>query len=366
MKFPWVKPYFNGLEKEFAAKAVESTWISGGPFVNELEAKLAAKLKAANFLCVSNGTTAIECALRALGLGPEDEIIVPAFTFIAPVAMAARVGARIVFADVHPETWCLDVQDVVRKTTSKTRAVIAVHTYGNAVDMNALVATCAPRGIKIVEDTAEALMTTYNGRFLGTIGDAGTFSFHATKTLTTGEGGGVVFREQAFFEAAKVIRDHGMKERRYWHDVVGHNFRLTNMQAAVGCAQLQTLDQVCSLRERVFQAYSRILTETCGDQLRLQRIEMKTDPVMWALGVELSGFRADQRDRVMATLLEDGIETRPGFYAAPTLPPYRDSVGADSCPTAIRLSESIIALPFSVGLTEEDILWISKKLKQSL
>lgn len=366
MRYPWVKPYFNGFEKEFASQAVESTWISGGPFVNELEARLAEKLEAPNFLCVSNGTTAIECALRALEISPGDEVIVPAFTFIAPVAMAARIGATIVFADVDPETWCLDIDDVARKLTSRTRAVIAVHTYGNAVNMTPLVELCSTRNIKVVEDTAEALMTRYDGRFLGTIGDAGTFSFHATKTLTTGEGGGVVFRDMERFQSAKIVRDHGMKTKRYWHEVVGNNFRMTNMQAAVGVAQLKTLDWVCEKRIAVYENYAKTLSEVCGDKVRLQRIEIGTQPVMWALGLELRGHETDRRDQVMAALQTAGIETRPGFYAAPTLPPYRAAAGGETCPNAIRLSGALIALPFSVELQEEDILWICKKLNQQI
>ena len=241
---PWYKPHFWGNEQKYVSEAINSTWISGGSYVDRLESTMAGTLDVDNVITTSNGTT-LMLAFLALGIGPGDEVIVPGFCFVAPVNMVLAVGATPIFADIEPDTWLLSPQSVKQKIGRKTKAIVAVHTYGNICDMRALVGIAAENNLYLVEDVAEAAFSELAGKQAGTFGEFGTFSFQATKTITTGEGGAVSTGSDYLGARARVIRNHGMStDRRYWHEVVGHNFRLGNLQAALGCAQLENLGEI--------------------------------------------------------------------------------------------------------------------------
>ena len=348
------------------ADALSSAWISGGPYVERLEREAAERMGVANVLAVSNGTTALELALRGLGIGPGDEVIVPAFTFVAAANMVIAVGATPVYADVNPHTWLIEPSEIPRLAGPRTRAVVPVHLYGNVADMDAIKAQASDLGLFVVEDAAEAAFSRYRGAASGTIGTVGTFSLHATKTITTGEGGLVVTNDTALADRMRQLRDHGMrKDKRYWHDVVGFNFRLTNLQAALGCAQLEKLDEIVADRARIHGRYRAALKDIPG--IRLQEFTPNVAPVLWAMTVQLTdGDNAENirawRDRIMADLAADGIETRPGFYALSLMPPY----DCPPLPNALRASASIISLPTFPGLADDDIDWICARLSRHL
>jgi perosamine synthetase len=352
---PWARPRLSGNEEPLVLDALRSNWISGGPYVERLEREVADRMGIAHAVAVSNGTTALELALRALNLESGAEVIVPGFTFVAAANMVLSIGLTPLYADVNPDTWLLDPAEILRLSTARTKAVIPVHLYGNVADMDAIVAAASGRGLAVVEDAAEAAFSRHRGRCAGTIGRLGTFSFQATKTITTGEGGMVVTADDALAARSRTLRDHGMrKDKRYWHDVVGYNFRLTNLQAAIGCGQLQSLDRIMAERRAIHDGYKARLSGVTG--IKLQHFDEHVEPVVWVTVVQLDdpddldAVRA-RRDRIMAGMADDGIETRPGFYDLSLLPPY----GCPPLPVARRVSASTIALPTFVGLGSDDL-----------
>ncbi len=352
---PWAGPTLFGGEERLILDALRSTWISGGPYVDRLEREIADCMGVRHAIAVSNGTTAIELALRGLQLAPGAEVIVPAFGFVAAANMVLSVGLTPVFADVTPDTWLLDPAEIDRLATARTKAVVPLHLYGNVADMDAMTAVAERAGLTVIEDAAEAAFSRYEGRYAGTIGRVGTLSFQATKTVTTGEGGMVLTDDDALAARCRTLRDHGMrKDKRYWHDMVGHNFRLTNLQAAMGCGQLQALDRIISERRRLYVGYKARLAGVNG--IRLQRFDANVEPVVWVTVVQLDDNRDPdtvraRRDQIIRGMAADGVETRPGFYDLSLLPPY----GCPPLPVAQRVSASTIALPAFVGLTTDDI-----------
>ncbi|AEI96321.1 DegT/DnrJ/EryC1/StrS family aminotransferase [Roseobacter litoralis] len=352
---PWAKPNLLGNEKAMLIDALESSWISGGPYVERLERELAEAMYIDHALAVSNGTTALELALRGLGIGQGDEVIVPGFTFVAAANMVVAVGATPVACDVDPETWLLDASKIAPLCGPRTKAVLPVHLYGNVADMDAICESAGSLGLAVIEDTAEATFSRYKNRFAGTLGDVGTFSMHATKTITTGEGGLVVTHDDALAADMRKLRDHGMNPtKRYWHDVAGHNFRLTNLQASLGCAQLEKLDEILADRRRIHASYRARLKGVEG--IRLQRFNAEVDPVLWAMTVQLTDTRdletvRARRDTIMAGMAEQGIETRPGFYALSMMSQYE----CLPSPHAMHVSASIISPPTFPGLTDAEI-----------
>ena len=352
---PWARPKLSGSEEPLVLDALRSSWISGGPYVERLEKEVADRMGIAHAVAVSNGTTALELALRALNLESGAEVIVPGFTFVAAANMVLSLGLTPLYADVEPDTWLLDPAEILRLSTARTKAVIPVHLYGNVADMDAIVAAASERGLEVVEDAAEAALSRHRGRCAGTIGRVGTFSFQATKTITTGEGGMVATADDALAVRCRTLRDHGMrKDKRYWHDVVGYNFRLTNLQAAIGCGQLQSLDRIMAERRAIHDGYKARLSGVTG--IKLQHFDERVEPVVWVTVVQLDdpddldAVRA-RRDRIMAGMAGDGIETRPGFYDLSLLPPY----DCPPLPVARRVSASTIALPTFVGLGSDDL-----------
>lgn len=356
---PWAKPSFGTLEKQYVCEALDSTWISGGPFVERLETEFVAAQAPAmdvDGLTCSNGTTALYLALLALGVGPSDEVIVPGFGFAAPANMTRACGARIVAVDIDPRTWCLDTQAVERALTMRTRAIIAVHTYGNVCDVATLRRLVHGTTIAIIEDVAEATFSRRGHRTAGTLGDIGCFSFQATKTITTGEGGFVIAHAyDPRLRRMRCLRDHGMRAgKRYWHDYIGHNFRLTNLQAALGCAQLAQLGTILAKRRRVATLYAARLHDLCNSgAVTTQHFDIDVDPVVWAITVKIDpkAFHLD-RDAIIKTMHLDGVETRPGFYPLSAMPIYGVT---HSLPFSEDVGAHVISLPSFPDLTDSEI-----------
>jgi perosamine synthetase len=363
---PWAKPKLFGEEESFVVDALRSTWISGGEYVSRLEREISGHTGARHAIAVSNGTTALELAFRGLRIGAGDEVIVPAFTFVAPVNMALTVGARPVFADVVSDTWLLDPASVEKLITARTKAIVPVHLYGNVADMDPIVSLARRHGIRIIEDGAESAFSRYNGKPAGTLGDVGTFSFQATKTVTTGEGGMVLTDDDDVAEYMRLLRDHGMKPgQRYWHDVVGFNFRLTNLQAAVGCAQLLHLGEIIERRRLIHRLYLDALASI--SEVSPQSYRREVDPVLWAIAVRLRSAGSVEasrarRDAIVRRMAVDGIETRPGFYSLDLLAPY----GCPSLPVASETSANVISLPTFFDLSGAEIQRICSSLKAAI
>lgn len=356
---PWASPHFWGNEQRYVVDALQSNWISGGEYVDRLEIEFARFCQIPYAIAASNGTTALHMAYLALNIGPGDEVIVPGFGFMAAANVALHVGAKPVFTEVSTDSWCMTADDVEKCVTSKTKAVVPIHTYGNICDMDPIIELAERHGLVVIEDAAEAIGSKYKGRVAGTIAPVGVYSFQATKTITTGEGGAVVTADAELRDRMRLFRNHGMSARRYWHDVIGHNFRLTNMQAAMGCAQLEQIDKISHERDRVYKTYKRLLENM--DAAVLQTFSEEVDPVVWAIAIRLDVSAFPQgRDAVIDQLKQMGIETRPGFYSANTMPHIYGKVQLPICD---RLSQQVLSLPSSPTLTDEEIEYISNSFK---
>jgi perosamine synthetase len=355
---PWAKPEIWGKEKEYVCAAVDSTWISGGPFVTRFEENLSKTLGVQHVLSVANGTAALHLSFLAIGLSPSDEVIVPGFGFMAAANVALQMGLKPVFADVDPDTWCLDVRSVENRISSRTRLVVPVHTYGNVCEVPAMLSLTRDAGITVIEDAAEAFLSSFAGRLSGTFGRIGCFSFQATKTITTGEGGIVVTRDDGLREIMDLYRNHGMGRRRYYHHVAGNNFRLTNLQAAMGCAQLEHLSEIIQARKRVHSTYRSLLANASGVQMQVFRTEV--EPVLWAMAAKLDPEAFPQgRDAVIGQMSERGVETRPGFCSPREMTIYGE-VG--SLPVSESLSRQVISLPTYASLRDDEIERICRLL----
>ncbi len=349
---PVYEPYLGEEELRNVVKAVESGWISSlGKYVNQFEEEFAAFCGVKYGVATSNGTTAIHLALASIGVGEGDEVIVPSLTFVATANAVHYTGARVVFADSESYTWNIDPVDVRKKITKRTKAIVVVHLYGHPANMETLLDLGKEYGIYIVEDAAEAHGAEYKGRRVGGIGDIGCFSFYGNKIITTGEGGMVVTDNEEIAEKAKLLRDHGMSPtKRYWFPEIGFNYRITNLQAAVGVAQMEKIEKIIELKREIAAEYNSLLEDVDGVKLPPEKEWAKS--VYWMYSILIKTPYRISRDELMKELAAEGIDSRPFFYPVHTMPPY---FTGENLPIAESLSSSGINLPSSPRLKREDI-----------
>lgn len=319
IKIPVYQPSFIGNEKKYVNECLDSTWISSkGKFIGQFEEGFAKYLDVKHATSVSNGTVALHLALVALGIGPGDEVIVPTLTYIASVNAIAYTGATPVFVDSLEDTWQMDPADVKRKITTRTKAVMAVHLYGHACDMEALKTISANHNLFLIEDCAEAIGSLYKGKHVGSFGDISTFSFFGNKTITTGEGGMVVTNDQTLFDRSVHFKGQGLaKHRQYWHDVIGYNYRMTNICAAIGLAQLEQIDKFIKRKKEIAELYNAGFK---GSAVHFHQAHADVTHSYWMCSILVPD--AAQRDVLREHLASKGIETRPLFYPAHTMPMY--------------------------------------------
>ena len=346
---PVYRPSLGETEKRYVNEALDSTWISSkGPFLDRFEHDFPAYLGAAYGVAVNNGTTSLHLALAALGLGPGDEVIVPTFTYVASVNAITYTGATPVFVDSEPEFWNLDPALIESLITERTKAIEVVHLYGHPADMDPILEVARRHGLAVIEDAAEAHGAQYRGRKVGTLADAASFSFFGNKVITTGEGGMVVTDDEAFAEKCRHLRGQGVSPTRtYWHDVVGFNYRMTNIAAAIGCAQLERIDQVIDAKRRIAGWYRERLENVPG--LVFQREAQWADAVWWMVSILVD---PGVRDELMEFLRTNGVDSRPFFHPAHQLPMYERPL---AYPVAERLGASGINLPSFPDLTEAEV-----------
>ncbi|HLG03998.1 MAG TPA: aminotransferase class I/II-fold pyridoxal phosphate-dependent enzyme [Bacteroidia bacterium] len=354
-RIPVMTPQLNGNELKYVTECITTGWISSqGAFVKQFEKTFGEYVGVPNAVAVSNGTVAIHLALEALGIGPGDEVIVPDLTFAASINAVIYTGATPVLADIDPETWTLSPESVRSLITTKTKAIMPVHLYGHPCHMDELMAIAKEKKLLVVEDCAEALGTLYKGRHVGTFGHAATFSFFGNKTITTGEGGMTLFNDPAVFEKAVVLRDHGMsKQKRYWHEYVGFNYRITNVQAAIGCAQLERLDEFVKAKRNMAAVYNEGLKKL--DCITLPPETSWAFNGYWLYTCIVDPSAGVSRDELIAKLMKNGVETRPVFYPLHAMPPYLEYVKTgQTFPVSDSISQNGISLPSSVTITKEE------------
>lgn len=336
-------------EIEYVTDAITTGWISStGRYVAEFEKELAAVTGRSCALAVTNGTVALEVVLRALGICTGDEVIVPALTFVAPAAAVATVGALPVFAEVTADSWTIDVESVANQITSKTKAIIAVDLLGHPCDYDALLAVAG--NIPVIEDAAQAHGAAYKGKAVGSFGVASTFSFHANKAIATGEGGAVLTDSEELLEKMWLLANHGMtKERPYFHEVIGHNFRMTNLTAAIGLGQVQRWQELTNARNRIATIYDDCLKGVKGVYRR-----PVADWAMESCWLYAIGINAGKKNSVLEAFKASGIDSRSIWTALPSLSIYRDGVRGRYA-LAQKFSEEVIWLPTSAVMSDIQI-----------
>jgi len=355
-KIPLYQPCFAGREKEYVNQCLDSTWISSkGEFIGRFETQFARYIGAQFGTSVCNGTVALHLALVALEIGPGDEVIVPTLTYVASVNTILQAGATPVFVDSVEGTWQIDAEDVRSKIGPKTRAIMAVHLYGLPCDMDALSALCREHDLLLIEDCAEAFGTYYKGRHVGTFGDISTFSFFGNKTITTGEGGMVVSSRPEVINKAFHLKTQGVSPtREYWHDVVAYNYRMTNICAAIGLAQLERADSIIAKKREIAEWYRARLR---GLPLRMHEETADAVHSFWLCSLVLDA--AAHREPLRARLAAHGIETRPLFHPAHILP---HCATGQKFPVAESLSARGINLPSYPDLTQSQVWFICDEI----
>ena len=363
---PVCEPTLGGNELKYVQQAVETNWISSaGSFIREFEARFAEECGARYGIACANGTVALHLALATLGLQPGDEVIIPTFTMIATINAVAYCGATPVLVDNEMDYWQMDVADVARKITPRTKAIIPVHIYGHPVDMDALNELACQHGVTVIEDAAEAHGAEYKGRRTGGLAAAAAFSFYGNKILTTGEGGMITTDDQDIARLAWNLRDHAFSsERHFWHKYVGFNYRMTNLQAAVGLAQVERLDELVAARRGNAAYYTSLLQDIPGITTPPEAAWAKN--VFWMYGIMVDrdayGMNRDQLRRVLA---DNGIETRTFFIPMHCQPVYWHTFKGQRFPVAERLCRDGFYLPSSSSLTVAEIERVAAVIREA-
>ena len=358
IRIPIYEPSLSGNEKKYVNDCLDSTWISSkGKYLQLFEDRFKNFIGVKYATAVSNGTVAIHLALIALGVGPEDEVIVPTLTYIASVNAIAYTGAVPVFVDSVEPSWQMDIEDVKRKITAKTKAIMAVHLYGHPCDMKALKELCVEKNIFLIEDCAEAIGSMFENKHVGTFGDISTFSFFGNKTITTGEGGMVVTNDETLFDRAVHFKGQGLAQhRQYWHDVIGYNYRMTNICAAIGYAQMEQIEYFIDRKREIANLYREQFLNT---NIEFHHEAENVKHTYWMCSILVPDDKS--RDDLRSYLSNKGIETRPLFYPVHTMPMYSQKFQRHAI--AEKLGWRGINLPSFPGLTNEQVIEICTAVK---
>jgi perosamine synthetase len=355
-QYPVYQPSLKGKEKIYVNDCLESTWISSkGKYVNLFEESFSKFTNITHSAVVSNGTVALHLALLALGIGEGDEVIVPTFTYIASVNAVAYVNARPVFADSDPVTWQIDPSKIRKKITKKTKAIMAVHIYGHPCDMNEITKIAKEKNLFVIEDCAEAIGTYFQNKHAGNFSDIATFSFFGNKTITTGEGGMVCTNDSNLHDMVVRLKGQGLaKGKEYFHDIIGYNYRMTNVCAALGLAQLERINEILKEKDRMIYEYKKNLEEI---PVSIHQGFGNIKHSYWMFTILAASEK--ERDELRKFLAEKSIETRPTFHPVHTMPMYFEK---DKYPVAEDLGKRGINLPSYPDLTNDDIKFITSTI----
>lgn len=354
----------DGNEEKYLLECIRTGWISSeGPFIQQFETVFAKYIGRKEGIAVANGSGALDIAVQALKIGAGDEVIMPAFTIISPAQSIVRAGATPVLIDSDPVTWNMDVTQIEKKITPKTKAIMVVHIYGLPVDMDPVLALCKKYGLYLIEDAAEMHGQTYNGKKCGSFGDISTFSFYPNKHITTGEGGMIMVDDPELAERCRKLRNLAFepKGRRFIHNELGWNYRMTNMQAALGLAQLEKIEEHIIKKRAVGNDYQTRLKDIKGFQLPLDKTEY-AENIYWVFG--LVADTQELCENTVAKLNAEGIGTRPFFWCMHEQPVFINMglFDGEKYPVAERLARNGFYLPSGLGLTEKEIQHITNSL----
>ena len=360
-KIPISESFIFGKEYFNVKKCLDTNWLSSrGPFVTMFEKKFE-KYLSRKSLAVSSGTTGIELALRSLNLKKNDEIIIPVLTFAATVNSIINAGLKPIFVDTKNNDFNIDENQIEKKISKKTKAIMVVHLYGKPCNMNKIQKIAKKRKLILLEDCAESIGSKIGRKKIGSFSDISIFSFFGNKTITTGEGGMVCFKNNSYFKRAFLLRDHGMnKKKKYWHDLIGHNFRLTNLQAAIGCAQFEKLNQIVRKKIIISNLYKKYLS---NKKIMIIKDSKNIINSHWLFCLFLKNIKNyNERDKFLEKLNEEGIEGRNVFYPLNSMKIYKKFCKGIKFPNAENFSKKGICLPTSYQLNEYDIKRICKTI----
>lgn len=366
---PVNEPLLDGNEKKYLNECIDTGWISSeGPFIKKFEELFAKRVDRKHGIAVSNGSVAIDAAILSLGISSGDEVIMPTFTIISCAAAIVRAGGIPVLVDSDPLTWNMDVNQVEKKITSKTKAIMVVHIYGLPVDMDPILAIASKHKLKIIEDAAEMHGQNYNGKPCGSFGDVSIFSFYPNKHITTGEGGMIVTNDDRIAEHCRSLRNLCFKpEKRFVHDELGFNFRMTNLQAALGLAQLERLDEFVLRKRKMGAYYTRAFQSIASIQLAVAQTNY-AENIYWVYGIVLDKEINFNADAAMKKLADLKIGSRPFFYPM-HLQPVFNRMGLfknEKYPVAENLAERGFYIPSGMALTEPQMETTCQKVKELL
>lgn len=366
---PVNEPLLDGNEKKYVNEAIDSGWISSeGPFVQKFEEEFAKRIGRKFGVSVSNGTAALEIAVKALGIGKGDEVILPSFTIISCAGAIVKAGGTPVLVDSDKATWNMDVSAIENKINNRTKAIMAVHIYGLPIDMDHLLELCTKYNLYLIEDAAQMHGQTYKNRPCGSFGDVSTFSFYPNKHITTGEGGMIVTNNEKFAEDCKYYRNLCFEsERRFYHNEIGWNYRFTNIQAAIGLAQLETLDSHILKKKEIGLTYTKYLSGIEELQLPVEKTDY-AENIYWVFGLVYQGNKSADAFKLMAMLKNKGIGTRPFFWPMNKQPVLirMGLFGNENYPVAENLGVNGFYVPSGLGLDIKRIPVIAECIKECL
>jgi perosamine synthetase len=370
-RIPVAGPWITQKEIDYVTDAVTNAWYGNANIYHErFERAFADYLGVRYAIALPSCTSAIHLSLLACGVGPGDEVIVPDITWIASSAPVTYVGATPVFADVDERTWCLSAASFEASISPRTRAVIAVDLYGNMPDMDALLGVARRHGLPVIEDAAEAVGSEYKGRKAGSFGTASVFSFHGSKTLTTGEGGMLVTDDEKLYRRALFLRDHGRKpgDKMFFNHEVAHKYKMSSMQAALGLAQLERIEELLDYKRKIFAWYEQELGGVDGVRLNYEATGTKN--VYWMVTVILDEKYGLKKERLMELMNERNIDCRPFFHPLSSIPAYAETKQAERARARNRVSYSLspygINLPSGLNMTEARVRTVCDALKNIL
>jgi len=359
MKIPIYEPWLGGNEKKYVNECLDTNWISSkGKFIQQFEENFANYIGIKYATGISNGTTALHLAIEALGICEGDEVIVPTFTYIASVSSILYTGATPVFVDSLASTWQMDPDDIRKKITPRTKAIMAVHLYGHPCEMDEICKIADEYKLFLIEDCAEAFGSKYKNKFIGTFGNISAFSFYGNKTITTGEGGMLVTNDFYLYDKAYHLKMHGVsRDREYWHDVIGYNYRMTNICAAIGLAQLEKADEHIRLKRELAERYNKLLK---GLPVTPHFEEKNVFHTYWMYSILTDSVKT--RNSLREFLKQEEIETRPTFYPVHTMPMFSHQY--HKFPVAEDIAIRGINLPSWPNMPVESTNYICEKISE--
>ncbi len=365
MFIPVSEPLISKEAKENIIKAVNTGWISSsGKFIDKFEKKYAEKFKTKYAISVSSGTAALHVALLSLGVGKGDEVIVPAFTMAASWMAVMYTGAKPVFVDCELETYNIDVNKIKEKITVRTKAIMPVHIYGHPCEMDAILKIGDKYNLRIIEDAAEAHGAKYNNKLAGTFGDLGCFSFYGNKIVTTGEGGMIITNDKNLADKCSKFKDLHHSKKRFIHDGLGYNYRMTNMQAAIGCGELDHLDEYIEKKQWIAKVYDKLLKDVRG--MIIPKTKESVSNVYWMYGVVVDSNKYHlSRDELRKGLKEKDIDTRDFFYSPVDQPILENIIGREKFNNTKYLSQNGLYLPSGLTLKKDQIEYICSLIKKN-